>query len=44
MTEVDALSESNQFPVWVEDNAEIIAKRESLSGDKSVDVLSLIHI
>jgi len=38
MTVVDALSESNQFPVWVEGNAEINAKRESLSGDKSVDV------
>ena len=38
MTVVHALSESNQFPVWVEENAEEIARRKSLSGDKSVDV------
>ena len=38
MTAVDALSESNQFPVWVEENPEKIARRKSLSGDKSVDV------
>ena len=38
MTAVHALSESNQFPVWVEENPEKIARRKSLSGDKSVDV------
>ena len=39
MTAVHALYESHQFPVWVEENAEKIARRTSLSGDKSVDVI-----